>query len=147
MSDGDFIPLRILFPSKSENKPKKKTTNRSQLSGGGGGGGGGGFHLCFTSASCYVAPYLGLQGMLLPSHKSLHEGLLFIKRVLHSVPSSREQRWKSIVTLWPGFTKQYSIHPAPSVQYIVQPFFLLRKLFTYSTIMKLRTVSFLPDLG
>lgn len=56
--------------------------------------------------------------------------------------SSREQRWKSIVTLWPEFTKQYSIHPALNVQYIVQPF-LFRKLFTYSTIIKLRTVSFL----
>lgn len=117
MSDAEFIPLRILFPSKNKIKQKKKTMNRSRLSGGGG------VHLCFTSASCYVAPYVGLQGMLLPSHKSLHEGLLFIKRVLHSVPSSREQRWKSIVTLWPGFTKQYSIHPAPSAQYIMQPFF------------------------
>lgn len=137
MNDGKFISSWILFPSQ-----KKKKKNRSRLSGGGGGGGRGGVHLCFTSASCYVAPYLGLQGTLLPSHKSLHEGLLFIKHVLHRVASSREQRWKSIVTLWPEFTKQYSIHPALNVQYIVQPF-LFRKLFTYSTIIKLRTVSFL----
>lgn len=125
-SDAEFIPSRILFPSKNKIKQKKKTTNRSRLSGGSG------VHLCFTSASCYVAPYLGLQEMLLPSHKSLHEGLLFIKRVLHSVPSSRELQWKSIVTLWPGFTKQYSIHPAPSVQYIMQPFFFLESYLQYN---------------
>lgn len=91
-------------------KGKKKGTQR------GGGRGGGGAHLCFTSASCYVAPYLGLQRTFLPSHKSLHQGLLFIKHALYSVPSSREQQWKYIVILWPGFKEQYSIHSAANAQ-------------------------------
>lgn len=96
---GEFIPPLILFPS-------RKNMKWFRLRGGGGG------HLCFTSASCYVAPYLGLQRALLPSHKSLHRGLLVIKHVLHSVPLSGEQRWKYIVILWPGFKKQCSIHPS-----------------------------------
>lgn len=103
MNVGEIIPPLILFPS-------RKNMKRIRLRGGGGGGGV--VHLCFTSASCYVAPYLGLQRALLPSHKSLHQGLLVIKHVLHSVPLSGEQWWKYIVILWPGFKKQCSIYPS-----------------------------------
>lgn len=132
MSEGKFIPSWILFPRKNQKNITKISAVGVEVEGGA--------HLCFTSASCYVAPYLGLQGMLLPSHKKFAwRFCCSLNMFLHSVP---EQRWKSMLTLWPGFAKQYSIHPVPNAQYITRPFFFyFRKLFTYSTIIKLRTVS------
>lgn len=116
MSEGKFIPSWILFPRKNKRNNTKISAVGVEVEGGA--------HLCFTSASCYVAPYLGLQGMLLPSHKKFAwRFCCSLNMFLHSVPSSREQRWKSMLTLWPGFAKQYSIHPVPNAQYITRPFF------------------------